>query len=55
MATMLSDANDIRLIQNRVAELAVADLADLMRLAADLGPEAARNLLVDSLPGVAAT
>lgn len=55
MAPLLRDANDIRLLQDRVTSLASADVSDLFRLVGDLPPEAARTLVTEALPGIVST
>ena len=49
MGSMLADAQEIRTIQKQVTDLAVADLGDLFRLVRGMPPEAARNLLLDTV------
>ena len=55
MGSMLADAQEIRTIQKQVTDLAVADLGDLFRLVQGMPPEAARNLLLDTVPALAST
>ena len=55
MASLLADAQEIRTIQKQVTDLAVADLGDLFRLVQGMPPEAARNLLLDTVPALAST
>lgn len=55
MTSLLSDANDIRLIQKQVVQYALTGLDELFLTIAGLPPEVARNILIESLPGVAAT
>lgn len=52
---MLAEATQIRQTQGQIVSLAQRDLTDIFRLAEGLPPEAARNLVVDTLPGVAQT
>lgn len=52
---MLADAAQIQAIQKQVADLAVADLDAVFRMVEGLPPEAARDLMIETLPGVVST
>lgn len=52
---MLTQANEIRRVQSSVSTMALADLNEIFRLVDGLGPEAALDLVIDLLPGVAQT
>lgn len=53
MSSLPSSVQEIRSVQAGVTELALADLSDLFRLVQGMPPEAARDLILDSLPAVA--
>lgn len=55
MVALLKDAREIQNIQSMVTSLAIEDLGELFGIARGLAPEAARNLVLYSLPEVVST